>query len=295
MKQYNLSDLEAFVAIVEKGSFHQAASAIHTSTAGVSRRLSALENALGLKLMRRTTRQLNLTEAGEQFYHDACQVLAALEEAEQRVQQQQDIVKGHLKLAAPLSFGLEKVSPLIPEFMRQHPALNVHLEFSDAPNDLVAEKIDLSLRIGELKDSTLVATRLADVQRWYCAAPAFLDEYGIPTSLDELRRLPQLRYTLLTSTSNTVWDNVRQGDANIRMSSNNGAALCDAAIGGLGIVLLPDFITQAALDSGRLIRVLESETPEPLGLYAVRPTRQFTPLKVRLLLEFLRERLGEGG
>ena len=249
MQQYDLIALRTFVSVVEAGSFNRAAEHLEASAAAVSRRVSGLENALGVKLLNRTTRQVDLTEAGRQFYADVVNIIASLEEAEEKIQSGRETIKGNLRIAAPLSFGIGRIAPILPIFMKRYPELKVHLQLEDRFTDLVAEGIDVAIRIGALKDSTLVATRLGSIPRVFCASPEYL--------------------------------------------ASHGDVLKEAAIQGLGIVLMPTFIVEDALADGRLKAILRDYCPIPFGLYAVRPSRHFTPERVRILIEFLREHIGD--
>lgn len=294
MQQYDLVALRAFVAVVEAGSFHRAAEQLDASAAAVSRRVSGLESALGVKLLNRTTRQTDLTEAGRQFYTDVVNIIASLEEAEEKIQSGHETIKGNLRIAAPLSFGIGRIAPILPVFMKSHPELKVHLQLEDRFTDLVAEGIDVAVRIGALKDSTLVATRLASIPRVFCASPEYLALHGEPQLPEDLSRHDCLHYSLLSTREDWGFTGTETGDVDISgpLSTNNGDVLKEAAIQGLGIVMMPTFIVDDALADGRLKAILQDYRPAPFGLYAVRPSRHFTPERVRALIEFLRTQFG---
>jgi DNA-binding transcriptional LysR family regulator len=294
MQQYDLVALRAFVAVVEAGSFHRAAEQLDASAAAVSRRVSGLESALGVKLLNRTTRQTDLTEAGRQFYTDVVNIIASLEEAEEKIQSGHETIKGNLRIAAPLSFGIGRIAPILPVFMKSHPELKVHLQLEDRFTDLVAEGIDVAVRIGALKDSTLVATRLASIPRVFCASPEYLALHGEPRLPEDLSRHDCLHYSLLSTREDWGFTGTETGDVDISgpLSTNNGDVLKEAAIQGLGIVMMPTFIVDDALADGRLKAILQDYRPAPFGLYAVRPSRHFTPERVRALIEFLRTQFG---
>ncbi|WP_374581855.1 LysR substrate-binding domain-containing protein [Pseudoduganella sp.] len=292
MEQYDLIDLRSFIAVVESGSFVRAAEQLDVSTAAISRRIATLEAALGSQLITRTTRRNDITDAGRAFYADAQAVFQLLDEAQERVRQGQDSASGTLRVAAPLSFGIQKVAPVLPPFMRRHPDLKVQLLLEDRTTDLHAEAIDVALRIGFLRDSSLVATRIGSVGRVFAAAPGYLARAGRPTTLAELRGHSVLNYSLLSvreEWGRLIGDPGEQLDLKVPLAANNAEALAEWAIQGMGIVLLPEFALAGALADGRLVQLLADASPEPYGLFAVRPSRQFTPARLRLFIEYLRE------
>ncbi|MYN03040.1 LysR family transcriptional regulator [Pseudoduganella sp. DS3] len=292
MEQYDLIDLRSFIAVVESGSFVRAAEQLAVSTAAISRRIATLEAALGSQLITRTTRRNDITEAGRAFYADAQAVFQLLDEAQERVRQGQDAASGTLRVAAPLSFGIQKVAPVLPPFMRRHPDLKVQLLLEDRTTDLHAEAIDVALRIGFLRDSSLVATRIGSVGRVFAAAPAYLARAGRPATLAGLRGHSVLNYSLLSvreEWGRLIGDPGEQLDLKVPLAANNAEALAECAMQGMGIVLLPEFVLADALADGRLVQLLADASPEPFGLFAVRPSRQFTPARLRLFIDYLRE------
>jgi DNA-binding transcriptional LysR family regulator len=292
MEQYDLIDLRAFITVVESGSFVRAAQQLEVSTAAISRRIATLESALRSQLITRTTRRNDITEAGRAFYADAQAVFQLLDEAHERVRQGQEAASGTLRVAAPLSFGIQKVAPVLPPFMQRHPGLKVQLLLEDRTTDLHAEAIDVALRIGFLRDSSLVATRIGTVGRVLAASPAYLRRAGRPTTLAELRGHSVLNYSLLSvreEWGRLIGDPGEQLDLKVPLAANNAEALAECAVQGMGIVLLPEFALAQALADGRLVQLLPEASPEPFGLFAVRPSRQFTPARLRLFIDYLRE------
>jgi DNA-binding transcriptional LysR family regulator len=296
MQQIEITALRTFVTVVESGSFSRAAEALDSTTAAVSRRVAGLERRLGARLLHRTTRTMSLTEAGERYYRDLVDILRALEEADARVGGESAEPTGTLRITAPLSFGMRRLSPLLGEFMALHPRLRVMLVLDDGYRDIVSEGLDLAIRIGELKESTLVARRLADVQRYFCASPGYLERNGIPLKPGDLTVHACLHYHNILLREE--WTLV--GPAGVEtvavsgpLSANNGDVLRDAACRGQGIALLPDFIVEEDLTAGRLQRILSDYNPLQYGLYAVWASGRFMPSKVRLLVDFLWERFNE--
>jgi DNA-binding transcriptional LysR family regulator len=294
MQQYDLVSLRSFIAVVDKGNFNQAAELLEASTAAVSRRVSGLEKALGVKLLNRTTRKLDLTESGKQFYDDVVNVFHSLEEAEERIQQGKNTIKGTLRIAAGVSFGINCLSPLLTSFMQLHPELEVQLKLDDNITDLVAESIDIAIRIGNLKDSTLVANRIGYISRVFCASPDYLSKYGVPLQPKDLSQHNCLRY--ISSNAKYGFDYFRDGveynvDVSGSLSTNNGDVLKDAVMKGIGVTLLPTFIIKDAIKKDELREVLADFRPQPFGLYAVRQSREFTPAKVTAMINYLKENL----
>ncbi len=288
MQQYDLVELNTFRAVVEANSFTGAAKQLGTSTAAVSRRVSSLECALGVKLLHRTTRKIDPTEAGKQFYEDVQNILCTLDEAEERVREGRRIIKGTLRVAAPSSFGVHCLAPILPDFMKQHSEIKAHLHLEDRSTDLVADGIDVAIRIGFLKDSSLVATRIGTVPRVFCASPEYLDQHGEPKHPSDLAAHDCLHYSLISKAEEWNLD-VERIEINGPLSTNNGEVLKEAAIQGMGIIMLPGFIVQNAIRDGRLRSILPDHCPEPFGMYAVRLSRNFTPAKVRLFIDYLKE------
>lgn len=294
MQQYDLQTLRSFITVVDAGSLVKAAEQLATSTASISRHLSALESSLGSQLLTRTTRRLALTDAGRQFYEDVQNVFQLLDEAEERVRCGREKISGVLRVAAPLSFGVQRIAPILPVFMRRYPDLKVQLLFEDRLTDLQTEGIDIAIRIGNLKDSSLIATRLGSIERVFCASPAYLAAHGEPQSPADFRHHNCLHYSL--TTINEEWgiafaDSAEMIDIGGSLSANNAEALREAAIQGIGIVMLPMFVVQRGLQNGQLQRVLPQVALPSYHLSAVKLSRKFTPAKTRLFIDFLRDNL----
>ena len=189
------ADLEAFTAVVEAGTFSAAGERLGIAKSVVSRRISQLENRLGSRLLNRTTRRLSLTDAGKNFYQRAVQILADLGDAEQSVTTETTELRGSMKLAAPLSFGLGHLSGAIADFLAEHPAIELNLDLNDRSINLVEDGFDMAVRIGELQDSTLVAKRLGTIRNVACASEGYLEQHGRPAHPDELQRHIGLQYS----------------------------------------------------------------------------------------------------
>ncbi|MEO1494494.1 MAG: LysR family transcriptional regulator [Pseudomonadota bacterium] len=289
-------DLRAFVQVVESGSLTNAAKALQVATSAVSRRVKDLERRLGAQLLQRTTRKMRLTAAGETFHTRAVQILQALEEAETEVGDGNRTLSGPLRIAAPLSFGRSHLGPILIEFARTHPGLELDIDFSDRMVDLVAEGQDLAVRIGTLADSSLIARKLADVRMVVSAAPSFWEEHGLPETPADLSGVPALCYT--GSERNETWRyETAEGVAGTvqvspTMWSTNGDFLRDAAIAGQGMVLQPSFIVSEAVRAGHLVPVLRDCTWAGVTIYVVYPQTRHLSARARAFIDFAREKIG---
>lgn len=288
-------DLQMFVKVVETGSISGAADKLEVAKSAVSRRLSDLEARLGVELMHRTTRRLNLTDSGRVFYERAQRILADLEEAEQSVSHAHCDLSGRLKVALPLSFGLLHLAPLITEFMGQHPQVEFDLDFNDRQIDLMQEGFDLAIRIARLPDSSLIARRLAPIRMCLCASPAYLAQRGTPERPEDLAAHAFLAYSNLANPGLLpfVDPDGKPGEVQIPVATraNNGDFLCRAAVAGNGLVLSPTFYLRGALDRGELMPLLPGYTWPSVDVHAVYPPTRHLSRRVRTLVDFLAQRL----
>lgn len=291
------ADIEALVAVVESGTFSAAGERLGVAKSVISRRVSQLEQRLGSRLLHRTTRRLSLTDAGRNFYQRAVQILADLDDAEQGVSTASAELRGILKVAAPLSFGLAHLSSALTDFLDQHPAIEVNLDLNDRNVNLVEEGFDLAVRIGELQDSTLVARRLGTSRMVTCASRAYLERHGEPLHPDDLQRHTGLQYSNISYKQH--WQFVTrdgktlQAQPQIRIRANNGEALACAAVAGMGITTGPTFILGRYLKEGKLQRILTDYRRPSLGIFAVTPPGRLVPQRVQLFSEFLSSRFGD--
>jgi len=286
-------DMQTFVAVVEAGSFTGAADRLDTAKSAVSRRVSSLEERLGVQLLRRTTRQLNLTDSGRSFYEHSARILADLEEAESAVAQEHGELRGTLRIALPLSFGLRHMGKPIAEFSRLHPRVEFDLDLNDRRVDLVEEGADLALRIGNLSDSSLIARRLFEARTVVCGSKAYFDKHGVPKTPEELRDHHCLVYSNLQDPGKWVCRDAA-GDTHkvtvkTTMSATSGDFLSEAAIEGLGIVMQPTFIAGEAISRGELVPILtDYQWPVTPAWAAYPPTRHLS-FRVRQFIDFLAE------
>jgi DNA-binding transcriptional LysR family regulator len=286
-------DMRIFAQVMEAGSFTAAADRLGMSKQSVSRRLMQLEERLGVRLLNRSTRRLDATPLGQHYYQSALRLLGEVQQVEHDISGQAQALRGTLRLSAPLSFAMSHLGCLLTEFLQLHPQLDVEVDLSDRAVDLIGEGYDLALRIGGLEDSSLIARRIASVERVYCASPAYLQARGVPLKPEDLAGHDCLPY----GHSRQVQWQFRQGgkaqaiQVTGRMRANNGELLRDAAIAGMGVTYLPTFIVGQALADGRLVNVLEEWTPPALQLSAVYPQHRQVARPVQEFVSFLRERL----
>lgn len=291
-----LPDLEAwaiFASVVEHRSFSAAADTIGLSKATVSKAITRLEAHLGQSLFHRTSRRLALTEAGKPLAEHAARILAEARLAEESANDAASAPTGRVRLAAPMSFGITNVAPLLAEFLAAHPGIEVDLHLSDARVDIVAEGFDVALRIAELPDSSLRARRLCTIQAHLVAAPRYLEAHGTPTHPAQLGEHKLFGY------SNVVgpWRFQGPGGAEVSvrahgpLTANSGEAIIPALVAGLGIARLPDFIIDAYLATGALTTILCDWAPAPIGLHLLTPPSPLRPARVEALIEFLTRRL----
>ncbi|MFB9213814.1 LysR family transcriptional regulator [Vibrio sinaloensis] len=286
----NWEGVSEFVGVAETQSFTAAAKKLDTSVAQVSRRISSLEERLAVKLFNRTTRRVSLTEAGQLYYQQCKQLVEGLELAELAVTQMQSTPKGLLKVTAPVTFGEQQLAPLLHQFLERYPQVDLDLMLTNQKLDLIEMGVDVAIRLGRLQDSSLIAKRLSSRQLFVCASPSYLEQYGEPHTLSELSH-----HQCLVGSVDYWRFRDSKSEKSLRVSGrihcNSGYALLDAAIRGLGLVQLPDYYVQPALESGELVEVLSNYRDEREGIWALYPQNRNLSPKVRLLIDYLAEQL----
>jgi len=289
--------IETFVAVATRGSLTAAAVVEGVAPAVIGRRIDALEERLGVKLMVRTTRRLSLTHEGAAFLEDAQRLLVDLASAEASVSAGGLQASGHLRVTAPAGFGRRHVAPLVPAFTARHPEVSLSLNLSDRVVDLVNEGVDCAVRVGDLPDSSLVSVKLADNRRLCVASPAYLQAHGTPDHPHDIARHECL--TLSSEASQTRgWAFVIDGDvAHIRpparLDCSDGQVLHAWCLAGLGLAWRSLWEVEADLRAGRLVSVLDAHAAPPNGIYAVFPQRKHLPLRVRLWIDWLKDTFGD--
>lgn len=284
-------DLQAFVAVVETGSFTAAADRLDGAKSAVSRRVSGLEQRLGVQLLHRTTRRLDLTDSGRSFYERSARILADLDEAESAVAQSHGELRGRLRVALPQSFGQRHMSEPIARFQHLHPNVSFDLDLNDRRIDLLEEGRDVAIRIGSMPDSSLIARKLFQVNSVVCASPAYLDSKGTPQTIAELADHQCLVYGNLANPGR--WE-FRERDGldqvvqvNVALTASSGELLRSLAVAGQGVVMLPTFIVHEAIRCGDLVPVLNHLQWPVLPAYAVYPAVRHLSYRVREFIDFL--------
>ena len=292
-----LKQIESFVAVAAKGSLTAAAQAEGVAPAVIGRRIDALEERLGVKLLLRTTRRITLTHEGSAFLEDCQRLLTDLANAEASVSAGGVKASGYLRITAPAGFGRRHVAPLVPRFLALHPEVNVSLNLSDRVVDIVNEGFDCAVRVGDLPDSSLVSVRLAENRRLCVATPAYLQRAGTPRQPSELSRHECL--TLSSDASQTRgWAFTVDGAITHvrptgRFDCSDGQALHDWCLAGHGIAWRSTWEVEAEVASGALVTVLDGFAAPPNGIYAVFPQRKHLALRVRLWIDFLKHTFGD--
>lgn len=295
----DLDALLIFVEVVRRGSFSAVANDRGVAPSSISRAIESLEKQLGVRLFQRTTRRISSTEAGAAYFERIEPVVEELERAQMAVADLSANPRGTLRLTASVSFGLTCVSPLLARFGELYPDLQVELLLTDAVIDLTAERIDLALRHGPLKDSSLIAREILPVVYSLCASPSYLDQHGQPTNPADLKNHRCLAFSSVAFHSRWLLRKrggpVEEISVRPQLVVNNGIALKRCALDGGGIVLLSDWLVGEQLRSGELVQVLSDYEATPTtfetAIWLIYPSRAYVPRKVTAFVDFLERRL----
>lgn len=289
----NITDMEVFIRTVRYGSLSAAARSMDLTPAAVSYRLDKLEGSLGTRLLHRTTRRLTLTEDGSEYLDRAERMIAELEKVEAAVSRRDEVPQGRLKVTVPSSFGRQHIAPVMPKFLKRYPQVRLNLVMSDEMIDIMSQGVDVAIRICELKDSEFIARKLAPDRRVVCASPDYLARHGAPQTPADLAR-----HNCLMLSQQPYWNfNGPQGLERIKVAGNfecnNGEAIRDAALAGLGIALKATWDIAGAIKTGRLKVVLEDyPISSDTSVWAVYPSRRNVPAKVTAFVAFMKEHFG---
>ncbi|MWV11710.1 LysR family transcriptional regulator [Pseudomonas sp. R-28-1W-6] len=286
-----LEDMRLLVSVLERNSFTAAADALGLSKQFVSRRLTALEARLGVRLLNRSTRKLSATPLGQVYYERAVRILEDVEETESLVSEQRSSPRGTLRLSAPMSFGTLHLSTLLPGFLLRYPEVSIELDLSDRMVDVLGEGYDMAVRIGVLADSTLIARPLVALETVTCCSPAYLALNGVPETPASLGEHECLLYGHSKAVDWDYWvdGRVERFAVSGRFRVNNGELVRDAAIAGLGLARLPTFIVGRALEAGDLVPVLQKYQLPSAKVFAVYPQHRQASLLIRTLIDYLKE------
>ena len=291
-----LNAMQLFVKIAETGSFTAVANQLDVARSVITRQISALEKLLGTKLMTRSTRSLTLTTAGSAYLEKCRLILNMVDAAESSLLEEKTEPRGRIRLGLPLSFGLQRLMPALLEFAQAHAQIELVMDFSDRRSKLIEEGIDLSVRITNRLEPGDIVRKLGESRLLTVASPRYLAQHSHPTHPHDLAHHACLVYS--QEFQSTTWAyGVGKGASNVtirpRLAANNGEALLQAAVQGLGITRPPDFMAQPYLDNGSVVSVLADYEPERLGIYAVLPSNRYVPHRVSVLIDYLANALAK--
>jgi DNA-binding transcriptional LysR family regulator len=286
-------DIRTFIAVVQAKGFAGAGKRLGLAKSAISRRVGDLEDRLGTRLLHRTTREVRLTASGADFYDRGTKLLADLEEAEDFASRGGRNPIGTLRVTAPVSFGIHCMSPVLQEISARYPRLSVQIEFLDRHTDLVGEGFDVAIRISRMKDSSLIARKLAPVRHAVCGSPDYFRKHGKPKVPADLRHHKALLYSY--ADPRQAWQFAGSDPVLVPsdFSCNNGEVLRQMAAAGCGLAFLPTFIIHNAVEEGRLETCLTEYSREAIGVYAVYPSTRNLSANVRVFIDLLAERFGD--
>lgn len=285
-------DLRVLVAVVSAGGFAAGAERLGVAKSAVSRRIRELEDRLGARLFDRTTRRVQLTEAGLGFYDRAVALLAGLDEAEEAASSASGELRGRIRVAAPVSFTTHCLAPAVRQFLQRHPEVSLSIDTDDRMVDLIRDGFDLAIRIARLPDSSLVARRLVTIRHVCVASPVLLDQLGTPQAPQDLSRFPGVAYSNVEPASYWKFANNVVPSVVSRLDLSNGDAIREAVIAGYGVAILPTFIAHDAVRRGTLSILLEEHMRPPIAMYALHPSKRNQTARARAFIDFLVEVFG---
>lgn len=290
----DLRRMVIFSHVVEAKSFSTAARRLGIAKSAVSRHISLLEKSVGVRLLNRTTRSLSLTEIGEIYYQSCARIVAEAEDATRRITRLQDQLSGTLRVASPIILGNRFIAPLLVDFMRLHPSLNVELLLEDQVVDMVDSGIDVGIRVGWLKDSGLVARKIGESPRLLCASPDYIERRGKPEKPEQLSDHDSIIFSLLPTPYHWRFvKNRKEKRVQIKgqVKTNNADAVRSFLLSGAGLAALSDFLVADDIKAGRLVQLLPDYDCGSAGIYAVFMDRRYQQAKVRLFIDFLSREL----
>jgi len=291
------SDLVFFEEIVKQGSLSAAARELGITTASISKRLTRLEEHVGVRLMMRTTRRLNLTAEGELFHANAARILTDLEDMDRLISQKTGAPKGLLRVNAPLGFGRTYITPLVSKFVKQHPQVEVQLQLTDHPLSLVNDAVDVAIRFGDIPDARVIAKRIAANRRLLCASPIYLETHGVPKTPQDLvhhnciiLRQNDVAYGLWRFAKGKRSETVKVHGT---LSSNDGEVALNWVLNGHGVMLRAEWDIARYVRSGRLRILLDSYATPPADIFAVYSEKHVATPRVRVFTDFLVKAFGK--
>jgi DNA-binding transcriptional LysR family regulator len=288
-----LEAMQVLLAVVDAGSLSAGSRKLRAPLPSVSRKVAELERHLGTRLLIRTSRNIQLTDAGRDYIDAVRQIMAQVSDAESRAAGEYEVPRGELRITVPDEFGHRMVLPLAYEFLREHQEINLDVVTTNSFVDLVEERIDVGIRIGHLPDSSLYATSIGDAQVLTCASPKYLERKGTPKTPADMNE----HDAILLGNFSRAWaypgSDVPDVTPLRRVHANDATAACDAAVWGLGITRLPDFVINEHLKTGALVEILREFPTRPLPVHLIYIKQGLLPLKVRAFIDWMTPRLRE--
>lgn len=291
-----LNAMAIFVRVIERGSFSAVAREMQTTQPTISKVLRALETELGGKLIARSTRQLSLTDEGQRYYSHCREILAAVDAAEHSFQTGKEAIAGPLRVGSSVSFGRLQIAARLSDFLQKYPDVQVDLQLNDHLQDMVSEGLDVTLRIGELRDSGLIARQIGTTHRVTLASPAYLAKHPTPKTPQDLSQHNCLLFNLLSSQNQWVYEkNGTRHSVRItgNAQSNNSEAVREMVLTGLGIALSPLWLFHDDLKAGRVIALLQDYTPQPLPIHAVSAPNRRQSARVKAFVDYMADALAQ--
>lgn len=291
--RHRFDDIATFIQVVEMASISAAARRLNVAKSVVSKRIMNLEEAMGTELLHRSTRRISPTDRGAVFYERARAILHDLQEAVEDVAERDGDLCGPLRITAPMTFGTMHLSPLLFSFLKQHPRLDLSLDLDDAVVDIIGKGYDLAIRIGHLRDSSLIARKLTVSSRVVCCSPDYAKRAKLPTTIEELAAHNCIGYANIPSSELWQFQPAKAGGPiraipiKARVIINNGELIRDAACAGLGLAMLPTFLAADLLRQGKLIKAFTAIEPLPYTIYAVYPQSRHPSQKIRAVIDHL--------
>ena len=283
-----------FVATVEASSFAHAAQRLGVTPSGISKAVSRLESRLGVRLLRRSTRRLTVTEAGAECYHKFRQFLTELDEMEHAIAEPDKALQGTLRVHLPPGLARVRIVPALPQFLRDHPGMTLHITMRNDPIDMIDEGVDLTVRVGVFDGANIISSRVGVTRYITCCSPEYVQAFGTPVQPEELLQHNCLRYVSRLTGRPRAWAFTQEGRplalaVSGKLMLNNADGLIEAAKSGLGIAQVPDYAVETALREGTLIRILKPWTAPEQQVSAVYPAARRASRKVTAFVDFLRD------
>ncbi|PMG98100.1 LysR family transcriptional regulator [Vibrio lentus] len=295
-----IRSLRFFITTLDRGSFAAAAKQYGTDPSTVSKALHRLEAELGVQLFQRSTRQLNLTSAGRQYARTARRVLDELNTCEEELQHLNNSASGTLKLNLPVSYGRRYIQPLLKEFRRQYPNIDLEIQYDDSYVDMIERGIDVSIRSGSVEDRQLIVRQLSPIEYLICASKEYIDQHGAPSGPQEFHQHTWIRFRFaqtgkLLRLRLTPDEQNQIVEVGKNIVVNDGESMAELCAQGLGLTQIPHFIARDWLNSGELVPLFPSVRPSGEGVYILYPRRELMPLRMKLFVDFMVESIQSQG